>query len=107
MKREIVMAVKNTRVRETVYNLLVKDKIARSDDIYLYKMVIKELVPNLLNKSFDTVLSEHFDNGFIHFETVRRTRAAIQSEHPELADETTYKKRKKFQEAYIKELLAS
>lgn len=100
------MAVKNARVRETVYNLLVKDKAARSDDIHLYKMVIKELAPNLLNKSFDNVLSEHFDNGFIHFETVRRTRAAIQSEHRELIDETTYKKCKKFQENYIKELLA-
>lgn len=101
------MVVKNTRVRETVYNLLAKDKAARSDDIYLYKMVIKELAPNLLNKSFDAVLSEHFDNGFIHFETVRRARAAIQREHPELIDETTYKKRKKYQESYIKNLLAN
>ena len=28
------MAVKNTRVRETVYSLLAKDKAARSDGIY-------------------------------------------------------------------------
>lgn len=100
------MAMKNVKVRETVYNLLVSDKVARTDDIYLYKKVIKVLAPNLLNQSFDSVLTEHFDNGFIHFETVRRTRASIQSEHPELVDDITYKKRKKFQESYIKNLLA-
>jgi hypothetical protein len=101
------MKIKNAKIRETVYDLLVKDKVARSDDIYLYKMVIKELVPNLLNNTFENVLTEHFDNGFIHFETVRRTRAAIQSENPNLVDETTYKKRKKFKESYIKELLCN
>lgn len=101
-----MMATKGAKVKETVYNLLVSDKVARTDDIYLYKNVIKALAPNLLNQPFDNVLTEHFDNGFIHFETVRRTRAAIQSEHPELVDETTYKKRKKFQEHYIKDLLA-
>lgn len=100
------MATKNSKVRDTVYDLLVSDKVARTDDIYLYKKVIKVLVPNLLAQSFNDVLTDHFDNGFIHFETVRRTRAAIQSEHPELIDENTYKKRKKFQESYIKDLLA-
>ena len=100
------MATKNSKVRETVYDLLVSDKVARTDDIYLYKKVIKVLAPNLLTQSFNDVLTDHFDNGFIHFETVRRTRAAIQSEHPELIDENTYKKRKKFQESYIKDLLA-
>ena len=99
------MAIKNAKVGETIYDLLVRDKVARTDDIYLYKMVVKTLTPNLLNRSFSDVLSNHFDNGFIHFETVRRTRAAIQSEHPELVDETTYKKRKKFQERYIKNLI--
>lgn len=100
------MAMKNVKIRETIYNLLVNDKVARTDDIYLYKKVIKALAPNLLKQSFDSVLTQHFDNGFIHFETVRRTRAAIQSEHPELVDNTTYKKRKKYQENYIKNLLA-
>lgn len=100
------MSTKGVKVRETVYDLLVSDKAARTDDIYLYKKVIKALAPNLLSQSFNNVLTKHFDNGFIHFETVRRTRAAIQSEHPELVDETTYKKRKKYQESYIKELLS-
>ena len=98
--------MKHAKVRETVYNLLVEDKATRTDDIYLYKQVIKKLAPNLLGKSFDEVLSHHFDNGLIHFETVRRTRANIQSSHPELVDENTYKKRKKFSERYIKEILA-
>lgn len=98
--------MKQAKVRETVYNLLVKDKATRTDDIYLYKQVIKELAPNLLSKSFDEVLSRHFDNGLIHFETVRRTRANIQSSHPELVDKVTYKKRKKYSQKYIKELLA-
>lgn len=101
------MTTKNSKVREIVYNLLVSDKVARTDDIYLYGKVIKKLAPNLLNQSFQDVLANHFDNGFIHFETVRRTRATIQSEHPELVDENTYKKRKKSQESYIKDLLTA
>ena len=94
-----------SKVRSVVFDLLSRDKATRSDDIYLYKLVIKEMTPGLLNKSFDQVLSEHFDNGLVHFETVRRTRAQIQSCHPELVDKVTYGKRKKKAETYIKDLM--
>ena len=99
------MRTKNAKVTEIIYDLLVNDKVALADDIYLYGKVIKALVSGLLDKSFGDVLINYFNNGFIHFETVRRTRAAIQSEHPELIDETTYKKCKKFHERYIKNLI--
>jgi len=98
---------KNHKVRSVILDLLNTDKATRSDDIYLYKQVIKQTNPGLLSKSFDQVLSEHFDNGLVHFETVRRTRAQIQSCHPELVDKVTYGKRKKKAERYIKELMLS
>lgn len=97
--------VQKSKIRLIVFDLLRKDKATRSDDIYLYKLVIKEMTPGLLNKSFDQVLTEHFDNGLAHFETVRRARAKIQSSHPELVDKITYGKRKKKAETYIKDLM--
>lgn len=60
------MKTKNAKVTEIIYDLLVNDKVARTDDIYLYGKVIKALVPGLLDKSFGDVLMNHFDNGFIH-----------------------------------------
>ena len=101
---------RNAKVKETIYDLLVRDRVARTDDVYLYKKVIAKLSPNLLTQPFGDVLLElyntnNFDNGFINFETVRRARADIQSKHSELVDDNTYKKRKKSQEFYIKKLL--
>ena len=96
---------RNAKVKETIYDLLVRDRVARTDDVYLYKKVIAKLSPNLLTQPFGDVLTNHFDNGFINFETVRIARADIQSKHSELVDDNTYNKRKKSQEFYIKELL--
>lgn len=85
----------NSKVSRTVLRLLQTDMETRRDDIYLYRKVVEEISPELLGKSFEDVLAEHESNGYVHFETVLRTRAAIQREHSELVDSETYRKRKK------------
>lgn len=100
------MKSESVKIKSTVYDLLVNDKRTRIDDIYLYKKVISILVPSLLSKSFDDVLSNHMTNGFINIDTIRRIRAKIQESHPELVDEEADNARRKRQFLFLRELQA-
>ena len=98
------MKSENMKIKSTVYDLLVDDERTRIDDIYLYKRVISILTPNLLSKSFDDVLSNHMTNGFINIDTIRRIRAKIQENHPELVDEKADNARRKRQFLFLRAL---
>lgn len=98
------MKSESVKIKSTVYDLLVRDKRTRIDDIYLYKKVISILTPSLLSKSFDDVLSNHMTNGFINIGTIRRIRAKIQESHPELVDEKADNARRKRQFLFLRAL---
>ena len=74
--------LKNTQT--LVKDLLTKYPMARDSDAYLYVRVVKELNPSVLDRKFSEVMLNLKDMGLPCFETVRRSRADIQSKNPEL-----------------------
>lgn len=86
-------------MKNIVEELLEKDIETRKDDMYLYSCACKEyLIRNNIEitPEIETMLNV-FSNSVIlqlpNYESVRRTRAKIQSENPSLVDEKTAKKR--------------
>jgi len=57
---------------------------ARNSDNYLYYKVIEKINPNALHRTFEYTLLNQKELGLPCFETVRRTRAKIQAENPDL-----------------------
>lgn len=74
--------LKNTT--ELVKVILRDYPMARDSDNYLYIRVMKELNPDTCNMPFAQVMLNLKELGLPCYETVRRSRAKIQSEHPEL-----------------------
>lgn len=75
-----------TKMRQTskiVEQLLREDEKTREDDCYLMLKVFQITHPEELGKTFADALFNGQKNG-INFETIRRSRAQIQSKHPEL-----------------------
>lgn len=75
------------KIRNMVYAVLVEDKTARANDHYLYCKILERTNPELLTAPFIEV----FNNTAVpKFESIRRNRAKLQADFPELAaDETT------------------
>lgn len=76
-------------VEERVLAILKKNKEARNDDMLLYVLVCRSYFNNKDNDigqmPFAFVMASYKELNIPHFESVRRSRAKIQSEHPELA----------------------
>jgi len=73
-------------VHNIVLKLLQENEELRSDDFMLLSAVygLQVAVDQL---PFSTICQHHVDLGLPSFETVRRTRQKVQSQHPELVDE--------------------
>lgn len=69
-------------IKPIVEAVLVEDKRARNDDHYLYCKVIGRLYPELMTRSFVETFSS---TSVPRFESVRRARAKIQAQFPELS----------------------
>lgn len=67
-----------------VKDILTKYPMARDSDAYLYIRVVKVLNPNALDDKFYNVMLNLKELGLPCFETVRRSRAKLQSTYPEL-----------------------
>lgn len=63
---------------------MVKYPVTRDSDELLYLKVCEHYNPTVLNKSFKQVFVNRLFNGIPSFETVRRCRTKVQSEHEEL-----------------------
>ena len=70
--------------KNIVFNLLKENEKLRDDDDLLIIEVYKKLNPFISSYGFETVLKERKQNGLPSFEAIRRSRAKIQAEYPEL-----------------------
>ena len=76
------------KIEDRVISILKTNVDARSDDMMLYLLVCNSFYSseNSVGKMpFEVVMKNYKELELPHFESVRRTRAKIQSEHPELA----------------------
>ena len=78
------MRNKLNKTKALVKQVLEENEKARNSDNELYIHVCFLLNPDALMQSFIHVISNLDFYGLPPFETVRRTRQKIQSEHPEL-----------------------
>lgn len=76
------------KIEDRVISILKTNVDARSDDMMLYLLVCNSFYSNensVGKMPFEVVMKNYKELELPHFESVRRTRAKIQSEHPELA----------------------
>lgn len=74
------------RISEVVKYLLVTNKATRDDDMYLYLKVAERLKGKAVNDiRFEDIMINYKKFNLPTFETVRRTRAKLQSQYEELA----------------------
>lgn len=89
---------------DRVISILKTNVDARSDDMMLYLLVCNSFYSNensVGKMPFEVVMKNYKELELPHFESVRRTRAKIQSEHPELACSPECRKaRKRMQHLY-------
>lgn len=95
---------RNLTIDGRVIFILKTNVDARSDDMMLYLLVCNSFYSdeNSVGKMpFEVVMKNYKELELPHFESVRRTRAKIQSEHPELACSPECRKaRKRMQHLY-------
>lgn len=78
-------------VENIVLKILKENKEARDDDMKLYLLVCERINPfpsvdlDIGSFTFATVMNHYKELNLPHFESVRRSRAKIQAEIPELA----------------------
>lgn len=70
--------------QDIVMEILENFPITRNSDNFLYIKVCEYINPSVINKPFWEVLGSVSNYNLPQYETVRRTRQKIQSEHPEL-----------------------
>ena len=80
---------------------------ARNSDPYLYYKVVERINPNALHRTFEYTLLNMPELGLPCFETVRRSRAKIQSEHPELQSSEPVHSFRSINEEIMKEYVRS
>lgn len=92
------------KIEDRVNSILKTNVDARSDDMMLYLLVCNSFYSNensVGKMPFEVVMKNYKELELPHFESVRRTRAKIQSEHPELACTPECRKaRKRMQHLY-------
>ena len=91
-------------IRKIVYDILIDDKNARCNDMYLLARVIEavcDMQPHteLLINQFE----QWYIDGFPNFNTVIRARRKIQEKHPELTVKKAVEERKKQEERFKSE----
>ena len=70
--------------KNIVFNLLKENEKLRDDDDLLIIEVYRKINPFISSYGFETVLKNRKKDGLPSFEAIRRSRAKIQAEHPEL-----------------------
>ncbi|NCC44388.1 MAG: hypothetical protein EOM18_12615 [Clostridia bacterium] len=94
-------------IEEVVTFVLEKSTDARNDDMKLYLLVCDEVnsivgSKNIGNIPFAVIMNNYKELNLPHFESVRRSRAKIQSKHPELAGDPECRKSRKQLEGLYK-----
>ena len=90
------------KIEDRVISILKTNVDARSDDMMLYLLVCNSFYSNensVGKMPFEVVMKNYKELELPHFESVRRTRAKIQSEHPELACSPECRKARKRMES--------
>lgn len=89
--------------RKLVQKILEEIPEARNNDNLLFLEVVKRIDKNLLKKPLDDVFRNFKKYNLPSTETVRRCRAKMQAERPELAsDRTTQRYKKEKEKAFRK-----
>lgn len=104
MKTTIGLFVEMTQIKDRVRLLMEKHPHLRDNDYKLYATFIAYQVggmEKLQQINAHTLLTDIADGKYAHFESVRRVRAKLQEDEPQLRGEN-YGKRKKSGEATAK-----
>ena len=72
------------RVEDIVKKVLENNEFSRGDDFFLVLNVYGEIQPNIREKEFAYVLSNHKFLRLPSFESITRARRKLQSEYPDL-----------------------
>lgn len=94
-------------IEEIVRSILEISTDARNDDMKLYLMVCNEVnsiadCKNIGSFPFAVIMNSYRELNLPHFESVRRTRAKIQSDNPELKGSVACQRGRKQQEGMYK-----
>lgn len=94
-------------IENIVLEILKENEEARNDDMKLYLYVCERVNPlpsydrEIGSYSFSTVMNHYRELKLPHFESVRRSRARIQAEIPELlGDRSCRQRRKELEDVY-------
>lgn len=87
------------KVQPLVYNALVDNPEARTDDFILVLEVLKNFVTPEMR--LETVLEHHIELGIPSFASILRSRRKLQRKYPELVNETTEAIRVQEEREYI------
>lgn len=93
-------------IEKVVLEILKANEEARNDDMKLYLLVCEAVNPyptcdwDIGSFSFSSVMNHYRELRLPHFESVRRSRAKIQAEIPELAGDRSCRQRRKELEWY-------
>ncbi len=94
-------------IEKVVLEILKANEEARNDDMKLYLLVCEAVNPyptcdrDIGSFSFSSVMNHYRELRLTHFESVRRSRAKIQAEIPELAgDRSCHQRRKELEILY-------
>lgn len=88
-------------IEKVVLEILKANEEARNDDMKLYLLVCEAVNPyptcdrDIGSFSFSSVMNHYRELRLPHFESVRRSRAKIQAEIPELAGDRNCRQRRK------------
>lgn len=88
-------------IEKVVLEILKANEEARNDDMKLYLLVCEAVNPfptcdrDIGSFSFSSVMNHYRELRLPHFESVRRSRAKIQAEIPELAGDRSCRQRRK------------
>lgn len=88
-------------IEKVVLEILKANEEARNDDMKLYLLVCEAVNPyptcdrDIGSFSFSSVMNHYRELRLTHFESVRRSRAKIQAEIPELAGDRSCRQRRK------------
>lgn len=85
-------------VQPLVYNALVDNPEARTDDFILVLEVLKNFVTPEMR--LETVLEHHIELGLPSFASILRSRRKLQRKYPELVNETAAEIRTKEEKEY-------
>lgn len=82
--------------KKLVYDLLKENEVLRGDDNLLILEVYRTINPFISSYGFEYVLKNRKKDGLPSFEAIRRSRAKIQAEYPELkGDERIQRERER------------